>query len=54
MAQNLPGGLIRPILQSELKKTWGSEKVGNSLFSESHSIFQVFYKKSKILNQSSL
>ena len=33
MAQNLPGGLFRCTVQYGLKKTWGSEKVGNSLFS---------------------
>ena len=33
MAQDLLEALIRPTLQSGIKKTWGSEKVGNSLFS---------------------
>ena len=32
MAQNLPGGLIRPILQSGLKKIGGQKKSGIPYF----------------------
>ena len=51
MAQNLPEDLIRPTLQSGSKKTWRTEKVGNSLFSGLYAINRI---PSKILVFASL